>query len=347
ARDAFESKRKEYSEKLFSLSKDLALKLKSTTTNKKDLKEEFDQLWDKWVTELTQDTPPRRTFDFWEDAVQILSVGNEQTSVWEQKNHQRYKHIDTLGNFSSYISKIKRPLGLHHIPAMNKPSSEDNELVRALAINVIKETEELINKICSKITRLGYNDGFIQEITYHIRKRVEEHHSENQRITLNKEFTLDLCLHVCEVASHRFTECHKKFMNANDPRIYLSKQKPQYYSVFQNYCRGATATKVFGELICSSQRDLILQAASNKTDLDLATKIRSDMPEFNGNRSNLEKHILKCLAEEENFEKYKLYILNPRKHFRNFITEKVNKYITENTTTVLNLFKGSLHHKLQ
>ncbi|KAI5085892.1 up-regulator of cell proliferation isoform X1, partial [Silurus meridionalis] len=71
------------------------------------------------------------------------------------------------------------------------------------------------------------------------------------------------------------------------------------------------------------------------------------MPEFNGNRSNLEKHILKCLAEEENFEKYMKYILNPEKHFRNFITEKVNKYITENTTTVLNLFKGNLHHKLQ
>ncbi|KAI5085756.1 interferon-induced very large GTPase 1-like, partial [Silurus meridionalis] len=346
ARETFELKstRKEYEEKLFSLSKDLALKLKSTTTNEQDLKEEFDQLWDKWVTELTQDTPPWRTLDFWEDAVKILSVGNEQASVCERKKQQDYKQIDKVGVISSYISKTKKGL-LQYMPFINNPSSED--LVRALAINVIKETEEFINKICSKITRLGYNDGYIQEITDHVRKRVEEHHSKNQRIKLRKEFTLDLCLHVCEVASHRFTECHKKFMNANDPRVYLSKQKPQYYSVFQNYCRGTTATKVFGELICSSQKDSILQAASNKTAPDLAAKIRSDMPEFNGNRSNLEKHILKCLAEEENFKKYKLYILNPEKHFRNFITEKVNKYITENTTTVLNLFKGNLHHKLQ
>ncbi|KAF4080887.1 hypothetical protein AMELA_G00176840 [Ameiurus melas] len=71
------------------------------------------------------------------------------------------------------------------------------------------------------------------------------------------------------------------------------------------------------------------------------------MPEFNGNRSNLEKHILKCLAEEENFEKYMEYIHNPQKHFKHFITEKVNQYITENNTRVLNLFKGNLKDKEQ
>ncbi|KAF4082524.1 hypothetical protein AMELA_G00152340 [Ameiurus melas] len=51
------------------------------------------------------------------------------------------------------------------------------------------------------------------------------------------------------------------------------------------------------------------------------------MPEFNGNRSNLEKHILKCLAEEENFEKDMEYT-HPQKHFEHFITEKVNKDLT-------------------
>ncbi|MCJ8749354.1 hypothetical protein PDJAM_G00175360 [Pangasius djambal] len=347
ARETFERERTQNDEKLFNLSKDLALKLKSTTTNEEVLKDEFDTLWYKWVTELTQDTPPERTFDFWEDAVQILSVGNEQASVRERKDLEDHKQIDRLGDYSPYISKLKRQNVLHYVPFMNKLSFEDNDLVRTLTINVIKETEGLINKTCNKISRLGYKDSYIQEITDHVRKRVEQHHSENQRIKFKKEFTLDLCLHVCELASHRFTGRHKQFRAANDPRVYLSKQKPQYYSVFTNYCRGATTTKVFGELICSNLRKSILQAVYNKTAIGLASQITSDMPEFNGNRSNLEKHHLKCLAEEENFEKYKEYIHNPKKHFKHFITEKVNKYITENNTTVLKLFKGNLKDKMQ
>ncbi|XP_017336405.1 interferon-induced very large GTPase 1-like [Ictalurus punctatus] len=347
ARETFEHKRTQYNAKLFNLSKDLALKLKTTTTNEQLLKDEFDKVWDSWVTELTEDTPPERTFDFWEDAVQILSVGNEHASVSERKSQQDYRQIDRLGDYSHYISKVKRKNVLRYIPGMYEPSSEGNDLVRTLTINVIRETEGLISEICNKIRRLGYKDSYIQEITDQVRKRVEHHHSENQRIRHKKEFTLDLCLHVCERANHRFTEQHKQFRDVNDPRVYLSKQKPQYYRIFTNYCRGATTTKVFGELICSNLRESILQAVYNKTAIDLADQMRSDMSEFHGNRSNLEKHILKCLAEEENFEKYKVYIHNPQNHFKHFITEKVNKYITENNTTVLNLFKGNLKDKEQ
>ncbi|XP_017336406.1 interferon-induced very large GTPase 1-like [Ictalurus punctatus] len=347
ARETFEHKRTQYNEKLFNLSKDLALKLKTTTTNEQVLKDEFDKVWDKCVTELTEDIPPERTFDFWEDAIKILSVGNEHASVCERKSQQDYRQIDRLGDYSHYISKLRRQKVLNYIPFINKPSSEDNDLVRTLAINVIRETEGLISEICNKIRRLGYKDSYIQEITDQVRKRVEDHYSGNQRIKLKKEFTLDLCLHVCAHANHRYTEQHKQFRDANDPRVYLSKQKPQYYSVFTNYFRGTTTTKVFGELICSSLRESILQAVYNKTAIDLAGQMKSDMPEFNGNRSNLEKHILKCLAEEEDFEKYKVYIHHPQQHFKHFITEEVNKYITENNTRVLNLFKGNLKDKEQ
>ncbi|KAF4080886.1 hypothetical protein AMELA_G00176830 [Ameiurus melas] len=55
ARESFEHKRKQYNTKLFNLSKELALKLKTTTTDEQVLKDEFDKVWDRCVTELTQD----------------------------------------------------------------------------------------------------------------------------------------------------------------------------------------------------------------------------------------------------------------------------------------------------
>ncbi|XP_062843463.1 interferon-induced very large GTPase 1-like [Trichomycterus rosablanca] len=336
AREAFDHKKTEYDEKLFNVSKALALQLKSTETDERVLRQEFDKVWNKWVTDLTQDTPVEKPFDVWEDVIQILSEGHEQAALYDRISQENYTKIDRLGDYSWYILKT-----IKMIPF------EVQESVRKLINNVIQESEDLIKKICSKIAGLGYKNSYIQEITEYVKHRVEQYHSENKKIKLKKEFTLDLCLNVCKLANPEFTKIHQQFRDENDVKLYLEKQKPQYYSVFQNYCRGATTTTVFGELVYNNLVPAILEAAYNKTAIDLSTQMRSDMLEFNGNRSQLEKHILKFLAEQENFEKYMKYVHRPKKHFEQFITENVDKYITENNSKVLNLLKGNLKHKEQ
>ncbi|XP_062843670.1 interferon-induced very large GTPase 1-like [Trichomycterus rosablanca] len=384
AREAFNHKKKAYDEKLFNMSKALALQLKSTETDNRVLRQEFNKVWNKWVSDLTQDTPLGKPFDFWEDVIQILSEGNEQAAVYERRSQEIYTKIDGLGDYSHCIllskhEEEKRHLEEVQVTKKTKVKNENNSLlekfkfwkngfslfqsnsqleinslyfeehesVRSLTRNVIQESEDLIKKICSKITGLGYKNSYIQEITDQVKNRVEQYHSENKNIKLKKEFTLDLCLHVCHLANPKFTKIHQQFRDESDVKFYLEKQKPQYYSVFQNYCRGATTTTVLGELVCNNLVPAILQAAYNKTAIDLSTQMRSDMPEFNGNRSQLEKHILKSLAEQENFEKYMEYINHPKKHFKRFIRKKVGKYITDNKSKVLNLLKGNLKDKEQ
>ncbi|XP_062843406.1 interferon-induced very large GTPase 1-like [Trichomycterus rosablanca] len=336
ARETYDHKKTEYDEKLFSMSKALALQLKSTETDERVLRQGFNKVWNKWVSDLTQDTPVEKPLDVWEDVIQILSEGNEQAAVYERISQEDYTKIHSLGDYSCYILKTMKMIPF-----------EVQESVRNLFNNVNQESEDLIKKICSKITGLGYKKSYIQEISDQVKHRVEKYHSENKTIKLKKEFTLDLCLHVCYHAKPKITKIQQQFIDQNDVRKYLEKQKPQYYSIFQNYCRGATTTTVFGELIYNNLVPAILEAVYNKTAIDLSTQMRSDMPEFNGNRSQLEKHILKSLAEQENFEKYMEYIHHPKKHFKQFITENVDKYITENNREVLNLLKGNLKHKEQ
>ncbi|MCI4395159.1 hypothetical protein PGIGA_G00177170 [Pangasianodon gigas] len=360
SREMFEHKRTQtvYDEILFNLSKELAQKFKSEASDEQVLKHEFDKVWDKWIADLTHDTTPEKTFDIWNGVIKILSEGNEQASVYERLSQKDYRNIDTLGDYSHYVflhkdhgslDKIKSKLKKWNNKSKDdkpKLSNEENKLVEVLTKNVIKQCEEKFKKNCINIEKLGYKDSYIQIITDQVKERVRDH-NEDQDIKLKKEFTLDLCLHVCDLLSPRFSELHKRFRDSNDPKVYLSKHKAQYYNVFKNLCRGATITNVFGELICNNLKESILQAAYNKTAVDLASEIRSDMPEFNGNRSNLEKHILKCLAEEENFEKYMDYIHYPNQHFKHFISEKVHKYITENDTKVLKLFQRNLQYKEQ
>ncbi|XP_073692663.1 interferon-induced very large GTPase 1-like [Garra rufa] len=92
---------------------------------------------------------------------------------------------------------------------------------------------------------------------------------------------------------------------------------------------GNNSVVIFGEIICQKLKEPIEQSVYKKTARDLTDEIRTNCESLNGNRSNLEKHILKTLAEEEDFDKYMNYIHNPRDHFKSFIRVEVSRYITD------------------
>lgn len=121
--------------------------------------------------------------------------------------------------------------------------------------------------------------------------------------------------------------------------------KPEYYRVFQKSCEGATSTAVFGGLICRQLGDSILQSVYNSAENYLADEMKANCPEFNGNRTNLEKHILRSLAEEQNFERFMSYILTPKEHFESFIKDVVKVFMTKENPKVLAHIKGILQHK--
>uniref|UniRef100_A0A671KZT7 VLIG-type G domain-containing protein n=1 Tax=Sinocyclocheilus anshuiensis TaxID=1608454 RepID=A0A671KZT7_9TELE len=81
AREKVDKKRTEYENKLFSRSKELAFSLRSTGTDEYMLNEEFDTMWSKWVTEMTEDSPPLIDFNFWDDVIKILSKHYELSLV--------------------------------------------------------------------------------------------------------------------------------------------------------------------------------------------------------------------------------------------------------------------------
>ncbi|KAK2894130.1 hypothetical protein Q8A73_016614 [Channa argus] len=96
------------------------------------------------------------------------------------------------------------------------------------------------------------------------------------------------------------------------------------------------------ELMCEKLKVSIVEAVCNKAAIDLAGEMRSNFPAFNGNRLNLEKHVLKSLAEKEDFNGFITYIQHPRKHVETFIKEEdvhweesshINTHKTETRTS--------------
>ncbi|CAM4587532.1 unnamed protein product [Leuciscus chuanchicus] len=381
AREKLDQRRTEYENKLFRRSKELALSLRNTVTDENMLNKEFDTMWSKWVTEMTKDTPPMEDLNFWDDVTQILSENQELTLVNERLNQKNYELIDYRSDYCVYM-RLKKHLehsdeaesseeadksskksksgfrqwfgqkimsGVEYFRWTQKPlenmdlNAECHHSIRHLTQKVIQDTEMIMKK--SPVGTRGYSNSYIQEITDCVQKSVKQHESMSQKYTLKKEFSIDLSLHVCDIARQMFTELHKEFREANDPKMYLEKQKSQHWNIFKNYYRGATTTTILSEFICSKLEPSILQAVYNKTAIDLAAQMRSDIPALRENRPNLEKHILKSLAKKEDFSQYIKYIHNPREHFKQFIKNEVDRYFTKQNKMIQKIFKGNLTQK--
>ncbi|KAK9978870.1 hypothetical protein ABG768_020608 [Culter alburnus] len=327
-----DAQRTRHENTLYKNSKELALKLKDKTNDEETLKKEFDLFWEQNVKNI-RDTPAIRDIDVMRDVRKILSDVYESVSV----DHRREsRDIFTVPNYSEYV-QLKRSSGIKETFTNAYKSAkekfgyilyqEDEAQIRSFVMDIAQQTDRMIQSF--NISKMGYNISYIQQLTDYIKTRVTEHEEGPVKYVFKNEFFTDLVLSICERSNKKITDQHRLFREVNDPVIHVEKKREEYYSIFQKYCHGSTSAAVFGEIICQKLKESIEQSVYKKTARDLTDEMRSNCESLNGNRSNLEKHILKTLAEEEDFDKYMDYIHNPRDHFKSFIRDKVSQYITD------------------
>ncbi|XP_016351135.1 interferon-induced very large GTPase 1-like [Sinocyclocheilus anshuiensis] len=320
---------------LFEKSKELALKLKYKTNDKETLKKEFDSFWEQWIKKIITDTPPIKDIDIMRDVREILRDVYGSVSVDHWRESSEYNTIVTA-SYSEYVQVKKSSVFVKNVVRSAKEalgfdplslSNEDETQIKSFVRDVVQQTDREIQSF--NISKVGYNKSLIQQLTGYIKARVVEHEEGRVKYVFKNEFFMDLVLSICERANKVITDQHRRFREANDPVVYVEKKREEYYSIFQKYCDGATSAAIFGEIICQKLKEPIEQSLYKKTARELANEMRTECASLKGNRSNLEKHILETLAEEEDFNKYMNYIHNPRDHFKNFITEEVSQYITD------------------
>ncbi|XP_048061907.1 interferon-induced very large GTPase 1-like [Megalobrama amblycephala] len=310
---------------LYEKSKELALKLKDKTTDEQTQKKEFDSFWKKSVDRILSDSPQIKDTDIMTDVREILKNIYRSSLVY---NCSESYDIFTVTTYSQYVifrnstKTVKETCGFDQ-----SLSLEDEAQIRSLVTDVAQQTDRMIQSF--NISKMGYNISYIQQLTGYIKTRVTEHQKRQLKYVFKIDFFMDLVLSISKRANKMITDQHRLFKEANDPKIYVEKKREEYYSVFQKYCHGATSAAIFGEIICQKLKEPIEQSVYKKTARDLTDGMRTNCESLNGNGSNLEKHILKTLADEEDFKKYMNYIHNPRDHFKSFIRDEVSQYITD------------------
>ncbi|XP_073800046.1 interferon-induced very large GTPase 1 [Danio rerio] len=312
---------------LFEKSKELALTLKDKAKDEETLTHEFAVFWEKSVKKIITNNPQIKEIDIMRDVREILKdIYKGQLPADDSWNKN---DIFTVQSYSEYV-KMKKSnvkIVLKGMFGYSPLSKEDEAIIRTFVTDVDLQTDKQIHLF--NISKMGYNISCIQQLTGYIKARVTEHEEGPVKYVFKNEFFVDLVLSIFERAKNTFTDQHRLFREANDPEIYVDNKRAEYYSIFQKLIHGATSAAIFGEIICQKLKEPIEQTIYKKIARHLADEMRSNCPSLNGNRSNLEKHILKTLAEEEDFDKYMKYIYNPRDYFKSFITDEVSQYISE------------------
>ncbi|XP_073668849.1 interferon-induced very large GTPase 1-like [Paramisgurnus dabryanus] len=315
---------------LFEKSKELAIKLKDKAKDETILKQEFDSFWKKCLKKITSNTPSIKDIDIKRDMKQI------HTDIYKSTPVQSWKEgsdIFVVQGYSKYV-QLKKSSGFtgHFVNVVNSTkerfgyrlSKENETQIRNFVNDIADQTEKRIRSY--NIPKMGYNKSYIQELADYIRARIIDE-EDRVKYVFTKEFYIDLLQSIFKRQNKTFIEQHKMFRQSNDPVFYFERKREEYYSIFQKYCQGATSAAIFGEIICQKLKDPMEKSVYKNTARDLANEMKTNCESLNGNRSKLEKHILKTLAEEENFNKYIEYIYSPKEHFKSFIREEVNKYI--------------------
>ncbi len=328
-----DAQRTHHENTLFTKSKDFALKFKDQANDENVLKKQFDSFWKQQTADIIRDTPLIRSIDILRDVKNLLIQTYESLPLDRMKDSSEHKDMICLPSYSEYVQLKKSSGFIKNVLQKGQEmlgyvlSEEDEVQIRALITDIAEHTDKKIQSF--NIAKMGYNNSYIQQLTDYIQARLNKHQEgpKNVKYVFKSEFFMDLVLSICHKANKTFTDQYKMFREANDPVLYFERKSEEYYSIFQKYCQGASSTAIFGEFVCNKLKESIQQNVYKKAARDLADEMTTNCESLNGNRSNLEKHILRTLAEKQDFKAYMTYIKNPKEHFKKFIRHEVSQYI--------------------
>ncbi|XP_052441147.1 interferon-induced very large GTPase 1-like [Carassius gibelio] len=319
---------------LIEKSKELVLKLKDRAKDEETVKKEFDLFWTECVKTIITDTPIK-DIDIMKEVKILLGDIYKDSPVDSWRESSEGRDVLSVASYSGYV-QLKKSSGFRgHIKNAikatkkrlgNALSKEDEIQIGIFVTDVAQQTDKKIMSF--NIAKMGFNVSCIQQLVDYIKARVRQHQEISAKYVFKNEFFVDLVCSIFKRANKALTQQHRLFREASDPVLYLEKKKEEHYSIFKKHLQGAASSVILGEILCQKLKEWTEQSIYRKSARDLINDIRLNCKSLNGNRLNLEIHILKLLAEREDFSAYMEYINHPREHFKNVIRDEVSQFMT-------------------
>ncbi|KAM4014576.1 interferon-induced very large GTPase 1-like isoform 2-T4 [Anomaloglossus baeobatrachus] len=307
-----------YEEELHKKSKQLALDLKDQGLQESELKDQFNALWQKWVTEISNTSPIH-------EEPQIIRHAEDVLFEYYREESIRSKKLPDFSRWKSFCFDNSKHVTMKKLYYFSSLGDSEKTSVQQLFVNLNQViTRYLEDKQRKKV---DYTKEFFYEIVQEVSDQINE--KKFKKFTLTKKFNFEVCLHFCGVAVPIFQSMHKDFQLTNDPVVILESKREEFFNCYEISCQGAASLKTFADFLCKKILQAMQPALYIRTAMAIVDEMTSNYPPFASNRSRLETYILISLAEQEDFEKYRQYLHFPKIFFRDFIETSVNNYYIE------------------
>lgn len=341
SQEILDNQKSQYENQLFEMSQKLALSVQGKELSDEELYKKFNRLWTNWICNVSSDVPhvtePNIDLDAENILLEYFKMDKNIGERLKIKSGETFKIMyDKHIKMKKENWLLKKSLQICHKESINKTTNNIH----------LKFTETLKNIWKQK---RDYSQNDFHEILKIIENEQKSEHCEEDYI-FTRDYSIDLALCLFRRASKDFKKMHKAFKRANDPVNYLERKKDDFFMSFKISCQGATSITSFVDFLWLKLTPAISATIWKIMGPKIAGDMRATCPEFNGNRANLEKHILYSLAEEENFDKYWQYLHHPESFFRDYITGHITRYCSEKESerikTFLNITLGDIKNAI-
>ncbi|XP_066036262.1 interferon-induced very large GTPase 1-like [Chamaea fasciata] len=330
----------QYEDELLRRSRELAVTVKGKSLSERELRDNFTLLWNKWIAEVSNAAPPPERVNI-DAEIEDALLEHFKEPGFPERMRSFHKGRGFSFDMKKHIMKTKY---YRYLPDRWSISNADVINMQHITDNIIASVRANIDK--KEQEKRDYSRSFIHEILNEVQEGVNSVPSD-AKCTFNREYSIELSLYLCKMAAERFKAMREAFQKANDPVLYLSSKREDFFQCFQISCQGATSITTFAGFLCDKIEPAFRQAVYERTAKDIAEDMQGKLPDFRGNRANLEVSILRYLAEKENFEYFKQYLKFPKTFFQSYIERRVKSHCLDESGRLKKFLDFSLNHLYQ
>lgn len=320
SQETLNNQKSQYENELLERSRKLALSVNGKELTDEELHEKFNQLWTNWIHNVSSNVPHVTEPNIDLDSENILlEYFKKDKNIGERLKIKSGENFEII--YTKHI-QMKKIYGV--LPKSLETCHKES--INEITNNIDLKITEALKNIWKQ--KRDYSQNYFHEILRIIENELKSEHCVKD-YTFTRDYNIDLSLCLFQRASKNFKEMHEAFKRANDPVNYLERKKDDFFMSFKISCQGATSITSFADFLWLKLTPAISVTIWEIMGPKVAGDMQATCPEFNGNRANLERHILYSLAEEENFDKYWQYLHHPEAFFRNYIRDHIRRYCLE------------------
>ncbi|XP_027033273.2 up-regulator of cell proliferation-like [Tachysurus fulvidraco] len=274
-----------------------------------DLKANFESMWSREVENVTglsakdvsQDVFMKFRSSFGHrNMTQYLQSIRNLTDYGQEEFKAKKEHVK--------LGKLKGLVYAHRSTKLE---------LQIIAVDVITNCNKMIEQFTQ--SKDDYQTTFTKDLLDAI-----DGHLKRAGTKYTTKFEFDLKLHICGIASRKFTEMHKKYLTEQDPLKHLQNFKGQYLSDFIDlYRKNDQYQRKAEEFTQVCLKPAVTEYIDQSIGPDIVDAVLENKCTAYSSRSLFQYTIQKELLEKSNFSEFEKYIL----HYENYVKDWIYNHV--------------------